>query len=55
MQPAITPGQCSDNRQVQLQMQFRMQKGFTLDNPPKISNGTFTALSDSVPTEFWSP
>ena len=27
----------------------------TLDSPPKLSSGTFTALSDSVPAEFWSP
>jgi len=27
----------------------------TLDTPPKISDATFNALSDSVPVDFWSP
>ncbi len=27
----------------------------TLDTPPKISPATFSALSDSVPSDFWSP
>ena len=26
-----------------------------LDTPPKISSATYTALSDSVPLDFWSP
>ena len=27
----------------------------TLDTPPRLSSATFSALSDAVPVDFWSP
>lgn len=35
--------------------QFNNQANFFVDSAPKVATGTFNALSDVAPADFWSP